>query len=219
MNTNAIIAGAVLLATIVAFVLVRGRRRPHAHARELDGLVSCLVAYRRSVLENSYRENPAEHSSITEKLSKLALYTRAAGITGQLARDVVLTPIGGLDESTFLESHWRIETAAGIAWALCLIETIPERDERANANALTDLFPLDGPPSEAIRLARLRDTSELEEKLIFWKRQTADSRKEREEEPRNETVAFRFSRVFERARALSWILSRADQIEDVTVEA
>ena len=50
------------------------KRREHPHRRELYGLMSCLVAWRRALLEAYLRDGVGENASLEERRAALAGY-------------------------------------------------------------------------------------------------------------------------------------------------
>lgn len=191
---------------------------PHVHLRELRGLMSCIVAWRRAALEGQYQDGAADRSTLEERRSALVWYVEGAGVVDPFATHVVNTPVGELDEGSFLEALYRIETAVSIAWALGLIDPLPPPEERADFDALSELFPTDGAPPAATFDAKLRESAEIAEKLAEWKTLTADTRRARDA-AHDEATALPFSRAFERARGLAWVCGETDQIEDVAIDA
>lgn len=190
------------------------RRKPHAQQRELAALLSCLVAWRRAVLEARHREAPNHATGLEERLSALRWYAHGAGGTDPFTDHVLGLPLGGLDESLFLSALYRIEVAVGIAWAIRLLDSVPPVDEGADVDALDQLLPTNGALPESIRRARLRDRETLTTALHEWTAALRELRARREEKD-DEVTAIRFSRAFERARSLAWVSSTAPFVEDV----
>jgi hypothetical protein len=197
----------------------RKREAPKAHVqlRELRGLMSCLVAWRRAALEGQFQDGAADRETFEEKRSALAWYVEGAGGVDPFATYVVNTPVGELEEGLFLEALYRIETAVGIAWALGLIEKLPPPEERADFEKLSSLFPVDAAPDPAIRDAKLRDPQEIAKKLEEWKALTAAKRRARDV-AQDEATALPFSRAFERTRGLLWVNGETELIEDVAMD-
>jgi hypothetical protein len=194
------------------------RRKPHAHRRELSALLSCLVAWRRAVLEAQYHDAPDRAAELEERLSALRWYAHGAGGTDPFTTHVMEFPLGELDEPLFLLALYRIEVAVGIAWALGLLDSLPPIDEGADVATLDHLLPADGSPHESIPGARLRDREQLTAARGEWT-ETLRSVRARREETHDESTAVQFSRAFERARALTWVTSNAPFIEDMEPEA
>jgi hypothetical protein len=190
------------------------KRREHLQRRELQGLMSCLVAWHRAGLEGHYQDGVADSDALEEKRSALGWYAHAADGTDPFTNHILQIPVGELEEPLFLEGLYRIETAVGIAWALRLIEAVPPTDIGADFEALSRLFPLDGPPAPSIRDAKLREQGEILDKLTEWKALTASARKKRDES-HQESTAIPFSRAFERTRGLAWVCDNTPWIEDI----
>jgi hypothetical protein len=180
-------------------------------------LMSCIVAWRRAVLEAHYREG-AEPHVLDEKRSALTWYAQGAGGTGPFTEHLLCMRVGELDEPLFLEALYRIESATSIAWALGLLASIPPVEEGAEFEALSNLFPLDGAPGASTRDARLRDPQELFHQGLEWKRLTAAARKRCDEFPGEPAAAIQFSRAFERSRGLVWVSSNAGWLEDTGLD-
>jgi hypothetical protein len=192
------------------------RRRKHPHARELRGLRACLLAWHRSVLEDWHRQGVAPADELTRRLAALQGYAAGLGGTDPFTDHVLGVPVGGLEQPLYLGAHWRGETAASLAWALRLVDAIPPVDERSDMGVLEALMPLDAAPPEALRHATLRDRAELARARDDWRRQTAEA-DDRRAGASSELAELAFSRAFERARGLAWILDGAPSIEDVVV--
>lgn len=201
------------------FGLFRKRRRagPHPHRRELSGLLSCIVAWRRAVIEARLRDGEVDAGTLAERLSNLAAYAEAAGEIDPFTRHVLSIPVGELDEPLFLEALYRMETAVSIAWALGLVSVLPPIEERADFEALGELFPLDGPPARSIAGAKLRETGEISAQLSSWSSRLAAARQKRKLSPGDEASAVQFSHAFERARGLAWLSRDTAYIEDTVV--
>lgn len=180
--------------------------------------MSCLVAWRRAVLEAHLRDGVADAKTLEERRSALARYAHAAGGTDPFADHVLRVPVGELDDSLFLEALYRIETAVGVAWTLGLIAAVPAPEVGADFEALSALFPLDGAPAPSIRDAKLREQAEISSKLSEWMALTASARKKRDGSP-GESTAIAFSRAFERARGIAWVHSGTPWIEDTVIDA
>jgi len=179
--------------------------------------MSCLVAWRRAVVEARYRDRAADQKTLEAKRSALGWYAHAAGGTDPFTAHVLAVPVGELDEPLFLGSLFRIEAAVAIAWTLGLVETVPKIEERASFVALDALFPVDGSPAASILGARLRDRAELERELDEWKAKTASARKMRDESG-DESTSIQFSRAYERARAIAWVCSENESIDDTVMD-
>jgi hypothetical protein len=193
----------------------RTRRSPHLHRRELEGLLACLTAWRRAVLEGR-RNDGEDGNALAEELDHLAAYSEAAGVADPFTKLILGRPVGGLDQPLFLEGLYRIETAASIAWALGLAEDIPSIEERADFEALRSLFPLDGPPM-AIDGAKLRESSEIGAQLSAWTSRLTAAWAASERSPTDEAAGIRRSRAFERTRGLIWVGGGMAHIEDVVM--
>lgn len=192
------------------------KRREHPHHRELRGLMSCIVAWRRAVIEGHHQEQSVDATTLEEARSALLWYAHAAGGADPFTDHIVQVPVGELEEPLFLEALYRIETAVAVAWTLGLVESLPPPEDRADFEALADLFPVDGPPPPSIRDARLRDQTEIANKSAEWQSLTAAARKLRDERP-GPATAIPFSRAFERARGLVWASSSTRWIEDTVI--
>lgn len=179
--------------------------------------MSCLVAWHRAVLEGQYQDGVTDSKALEERRSALGWYAHAAGGTDPFTDHILQIPVGELDEPLFLEGLYRIETALGVAWALGLIEAVPPTDVGADFEALSCLFPLDGPPAPSVRDARLREHTEILDKLAEWTSLTASARMKRDES-HEESTAIPFSRAFERARGLAWVSSDTPWIEDTILD-
>jgi hypothetical protein len=193
------------------------KRREHPRHRELRGLRSCLVAWRRAVLEAHHRDGAADNETLEEKRLALAWYAHAAGGADPFTSHILQVPVGELDEPLYLDALYRIETAVGVAWTLGLIETLPPTEVGADFEALSGLFPLEGSPAPSIRAATLRGQTEILNELAEWKMLTVSARKKRDESP-GESTAISFSRAYERARGLAWVASDTPWIEDTAMD-
>ncbi len=211
------IAIAVTLATTLVLLGVIFRRHragePHRQARELRALISCLVAWRRAVLETQYRDGVADAATLDEKRAGLVWYVERRGGADSFTSHIIQVPIGDLDEPLYLAALWRIEAVAGIAWALRLLDEIPQLEDGSDEAMLDRLFPLDGAPSPAVRTAAMRDRAEIAVKLEEW-RALATVARRRVNDWRFEATAIELSRAFERARALAWVLGTEAWIDD-----
>jgi Domain of unknown function (DUF4272) len=212
------IAIAVALATslVLLGLIFRSRRagEPPPHlARELRALRSGLVAWRRAVLESKYREQVGDAATLDAERTSLAWYVDAMGGADSFTTHIIHVPVGELDEPLFLAALWRIEAAAGIAWAVGLVEEIPALEDGSDADELDRLLPLDGPPASTVRTAELRDRTEIAHKLEEW-RALATVARRRVNDWRLDTTAIELSRAFERARSLAWVLGRDTWIDD-----
>jgi len=177
-------------------------------------LLSCIVAWRRAVLEARCREDPAEAKALDERRDLLCSYADVAGGVDPLTRHILGLAVGSLAEPLFLEGLYRIETASSIAWALGLAEAVPPITEHANHERLGALFPTASAPPPSIREARLRERAEIAAKLEEWKDASSRAWARREEAP-GEVTGIEFSRAYERARGLRWVCSRASWIEEI----
>jgi hypothetical protein len=177
-----------------------------------------VVAWHRALIEDWDRERAAPREELAERLSALGWYAQVAGRPDPFTNHVLGIPVGELDEPLYLGAHWRIETAAGIAWALGLAKALPPAAERCDDEALMALFPLYGDPPGALRAARLGDRADIARELAVWKAQTAGARRARDESGA-EPAALAFSRAFERARGLAWVLGDEPSVEDAPFDA
>lgn len=200
---------------------LKRRKAPSAHPqqRELAALLSCLVAWRRAALEAQFHEIPEAAAELEERLSALRWYVHGAGGADPFTSYVLEFPLGELDHSLFLLALYRIEVAVGIAWALGLSESMPDADQGANIEWLDELLPVTGSPHPAIAEARLRDRQELETSRDEWLTALGELRARRDQSPDDERAGIRFSRAFERTRALVWVLGSAPFVEDAEPEA
>jgi hypothetical protein len=205
-----------LATTLVLLGLIFRRRRagePHRQARELRALTSCLVAWRRAVLELQYRNGVADAATMDERRAGLVWYVEGMGGADTFTSHIIQVPVGDLDEPLFLAALWRIEAVAGIAWALRLVAEIPQLEDGSDEAMLDRLFPLDGAPDPLVRTAAMRDRAEIAGKLEEW-RALATVARRRVNDWRIETTAIELSRAFERARALAWVLGNEPWIDD-----
>ena len=200
------------------FFRKRARSKAHPQVRELQALSSCLVAWRRACLEGNFQDRTGEASRLAERLDSLRWYAQAAGSADPLADHVLSLGLGELDQGAFLEALYRIETATSVAWALGLVDAIPPVEQRADWAAMDALFPLDGPPAPSISEARLRPTDLLAKALEEWKSKTVLARKKRDALPSSEAAGIEFSRAFERARGLAWVLGDVAYIENTVTD-
>jgi hypothetical protein len=191
--------------------------QPHPHQRELITLMSCIVSWRRAVLEAQVRDGVAEAAVLDGRRALLATYTLAAGGADPFTEDVLLVGVGQMEEEHFLEALFRIEAALSIGWALGLVASLPASTVGADWKSLSALFPPDGAPAAVLRDARLRPSDELQQGLTEWKAITAEARKVRDADPTHET-AIPFSRAFERTRALVWVTGQVPWLEDVAMD-
>jgi hypothetical protein len=202
------------------FALLRKRWRasPPPHRRELNGLLACISAWRRALLDAHLREGALDAGTLAERLSDLVAYVELAGGTDKFTRHVLGIAVGELDQTLFLEALYRIETAVSIAWALGLVDALPPIEEGADVETLSQLFPLYGSPARSIREATLRVTpraaDELAAQRSSWSSRLATARQKRALSPNDESLAIQFSRAFERTRGLVWVSSDTPSIED-----
>ena len=188
---------------------------PHPQLRELHALRSSIVAWHRAAIERWYQDGVASQEELTERLSQLRWYNVGAGGADPFTEYVLGLPVGDLAPSLVLGAHWRGEAAAAIAWALGLVDEIPPPPQRSDPALIEGLFPLQGAPAPAIRDARLRDRAEIAAKLSEWKQHLDVTAKNRDRAgPADEAAALEFSRSYERARALAWVLGEAPSIDD-----
>ena len=190
---------------------------PHPHRRELGGLLSCIVAWRRAVLEAQARDPELDAAMLAGPLEKLRAYAQAAGETDPFTLRVLGSSIGELEEPLFLEALYRIETAAGIAWALGLLDVLPPIEARADFEALGALYPLTAPPPERLVNATLRDSAVIAEQLSVWSSRLDAARKRHEQSPDDESAPLQFSRAFERTRGLAWVSGDTQYVEDTVM--
>ena len=193
----------------------RKPRPPHPHRRELEGLLGCLTAWRRAVLEGRFQDGD-DGTALAEQLGHLAAYAEAAGVADPFTKLILRRPVGGLDQPLFHEGLYRIETAASIAWALGLAEDIPSIEDRADFEALRSLFPLDG-PSTAIGGAKLRESSVIAAQRAAWTSRLAAATAAADRSRTDEVAGIRRSRAFERTRGLIWVGGGMAHIEDVVM--
>jgi hypothetical protein len=191
------------------------RRRPHPHARELGGLIACVIAWRRANLEHWLRSGEADAKMLEESRQTLRWYATASGAADPFGQSILDIPVGALDEGLFLEASYRIETAGALAWSLGLLVRLPTAEERIDHRLLEELVPEQDGPAPAFREAQLRDRAELEHALAEWRERTATARERRDAAPADPPAAFAFSRAYERARGIAWVLSSLDHVEDV----
>ena len=192
---------------------------PHPHVRELIGLRACLTAWRRAAIEHWYQDGVASREELTERLSQLGWYNRGAGGADPFTEHVLGVPVGELDPSLLLGAHWRAEAAAGIAWALDLMDEIPPMSERSDPATLERFFPLRDAPPPSIAQARLRDRAAIAGKLAEWKEHLSVATASREAAgPADEAAAFAFSRAYERTRGLAWVLTDVASIDDTPMD-
>lgn len=180
-----------------------------------------MTAWRRAVIEHWYQQGEASLEQLTERLSQLAWYNRGAGGADPFTEHVVRVPVGALEPSLLLGAHWRAETAVSVAWALGLLDEIPSPSQRSDAPLLEAFFPLTEAPPASLAGARLRDRAVLSGKLLEWRRHLATATANRERAtggPTEEVAALEFSRAYERARGLAWILGDAPSIDDVVMD-
>ena len=192
----------------------RRRPAPHPHLRELAALQSCVVAWRRSVLEHWLESDQAGEDELSERLDSLRSYAEYATGLDPLAQDALMVPVGQLDQSELLLATYRIEAASTIAWALQLAPEIPQIEERADTNALAALFPLDGPPGWSRDDVTRRPPSDIRSAGEDWSARAQSAFAERTT-PESHVE---FSRAFERARGLLWVESDLDSLDDVHIE-
>ena len=212
--------GMALATSLVLLGMIFRRRRaaePHRQARELRALISCLVAWRRAVLETQYRGGVIDTPSLEESRAGLVWYVEGTGGADSFTTHIIHVPIGELDEPLYLAALWRVEAAAGIAWAVGLLDEIPQLEDSSDEALLDRLFPLGGPPHPAVRAAEMRDRADIADKLEEW-RALATVTRRRVNGWRIETTAIELSRAFERARALAWVLGSGRWIDDTVFE-
>jgi len=212
--------GIALATSLVLLGVIFRRRRaaePHRQARELRALISCLVAWRRAVLESQYRDGATDTPSLEESRAGLIWYVEGMGGADSFTTHIIHVPIGDLDEPLYLAALWRVEAAGGIAWAVGLIDEIPQLQDGSDEAMLDRLFPLAGPPDPAVGAAEMRDRAEIADKLEEW-RALATVARRRVNDWRVETTAIELSRAFERARALAWVLGTDRWIDDTLFE-
>lgn len=195
------------------------RKKAHPHARELGGLVACTIAWRRAKLERWQRSGEADAKVLDEDRHALRWYALGSGSADPFSVLILEIPVGELDEGLYLEASYRIETAGAIAWSLGLLASLPPPEERIDHRLLEEILPQHEGPSPAFRGAALRDRGELERALVEWRERTAAARKIRDATPEDPPAAFAFSRAFERARGIAWVLSSLDYVENVPPNA
>jgi len=194
------------------------RKKAHPHARELAGIVTCLLAFRRTALEVWRRTGEAPVERLEKLRQQLRLYAAGSGLADPFTASILEVPVGELDQELFLEGSYRIETAGAVGWALGLFATLPPPTDRIDRALLEELFPQHESPSPALKGAELRDRGELEGALAAWTAKAVTARARRDARPGDEQAAVEFSRAYERARGLAWVLSNAPFVEDVDVE-
>jgi hypothetical protein len=212
--------GMALATSLVLLGMIFRRRRaaePQRQKRELRAITSCLVAWRRAVLESQYRDGVTDTASLEESRAGLIWYVEGMGGADSFTSHIIQVPIGDLDEPLYLAALWRVEAAGGIAWAVGLIDEIPQLEDGSDEAVLDGLFPLAGPPAPAVHAAEMRDRVEIAVKLEEW-RELATVARRRVNDWRIETTAIELSRAFERARALAWVLGNERWIDDTVFE-
>lgn len=212
--------GMALATSLVLLGMIFRRRRaaePHRQARELRALSSCLMAWRRAVLESQYRDGVTDAASLEESRAGLIWYVESMSGADSFTSHIIHVPIGDLDEPLYLAALWRVEAAGGIAWAVGLVDEIPQLEDSSDEAMLDRMFPLAGPPAPAVSAAEMRDRAEIAVKLEEW-RELATVARRRVNDWRIETTAIELSRAFERARALAWVLGSAPWIDDTVFE-
>ncbi len=193
------------------------RKKPHPLRRELAGLLSCVTAWRRAVLEMRFLER-GDQDAISRDLENLTWYVHgAAEMVDPFATSLVRHPLGQLEPSALVDALYRIETASSIAWSLGLTSTIPNIDDRADRDSLDELFPLDAPASSVTTGARLHDASVIEAQLAAWMSRLATAKDECHMLPSDEAAGIRYSRAYERTRGLLWVTSNAAYVHEATV--
>jgi len=196
------------------FGIPKPKNKAHAHQRELRTLMSCIVAWRRACLESYHLNGQATVGALNERIDLLGLYINSAGGADPFTTQLLQIGVGDLPESWFLEALFRLETAVSVAWALRLLENMPDIQERADHDLLGSFFPTDGPPSPLLAKAALRPEGELSAMLAEWAAISATARKLRDASPEDEGAGIQFSRAFERTRGLVWVSSNSEWIED-----
>lgn len=179
--------------------------------REKRALFSSVLAWRRAWLEHEHRANPSE--SLVDDLISLRLYGHAAATLDPLSEFVLNTDLGELPETLALEASFRIETAGALAWGLGLCASMPRPVERADVDALSALFPLDGHPG--LSRARARPMTDLQRELTRWADELTAARAKRDAFDEHSQLVF--SRTFERTRGLTFLCSNVPFLEDVTL--
>lgn len=185
-------------------------------ARELDGLRSCILAWRRALLELRFRSGD-DPGQLAVEHDDLAAYADAAGEGAPFSRTVIDTPIGELDERAFLIALYRTEVATSIAWALTLTGTITPVEESADLSTLDELLPLYAAPSPRIAAAVLRDPREIATHRDHWSELALTMRDRSERDPEDRTAGMQFSRAFWRHYGLQWVAGTETHVENAAV--
>jgi hypothetical protein len=175
-------------------------RAPHPHQRECMALLSCVVAWRRAVIEAKRREANIVDD---DALSALRWYWHGAGGTDPFTSHVLALHVGALDDDLFLLALYRIETAVALAWALRLVDEIPPPTERADVDVISRIFPLDA--ETRIKDASLRSHDELHDAANAWRTMLQSCA----------PGSLEFSRAYERARGLLWLNSVGADLHDI----
>lgn len=181
--------------------------------RELDALRSCIIAWRRALLELRYQSGE-DPTALDAEHGDLAAYAHAAGESAPFSLALLAATVGELDRSALLIALYRSEVATTIAWAVQLVDAIPAPDTPADLTALDDLLPLYGPPSQRVGGATLRDLRDIAAEHARRSERLAVAHVRSQREPQDNDAGMQFSRAYWRCYGLTWVLGSATHVEE-----
>lgn len=186
---------------------------PTPPIRELDALRSCIIAWRRALLDLRYQSGE-DVARLDAEHGDLAAYADAAGESSPFTHAVLETRAGTLEHSALLIALYRTEVATSVAWALRLVEAIPSPDQPSDLTTLDDLLPLYAAPSERVASATLRDPRDIGAEHARMNVQLAAARDRAQRDPHDDAAGMQFSRAYWRCYGLQWLLGSATHVED-----
>lgn len=186
--------------------------------RELDALRSCIITWRRALLDLRYQSGD-EPRLLDAEHGDLVAYADAAGESAPFARAVLAASVGSLEQPALMVSLYRTDVATSIAWALRLVDAIPSPDTPADLTTLDGLLPLYGAPSERVAGATLRDARDIASEHTRTRERLAAARDRSQQDPQDNAAGAQLSRLYWRCYGLQWLLGSATHVEETELAA
>lgn len=142
--------------------------------------------------EKFSRHLEAARRNFIDRLRADGLWEDAA----ESEREIFEQPVGAITERQMINTSWRAEALHCLAWALGLVDGIPDYDTQTDPETLMPLIPTDD-LAGAVRSATLRDAAELSRarevaELWHWRSRTRqleqDGYRPRDGQPSLDTI-------------------------------